>query len=444
MSNISTISEYLGNENALQDKIEITLGRWVVEAIDIKMSEFLQHLGDSNNQSELGLAKAFVSKNSIRDSYKYNLSILKPRYRNTLQDDAPLFSGKLVVTRIAHRATADVYNLVLHLSINPTRFCVYQEPPSEHTNSSTLRLSENTILFTKQDRTAYQDEESLDGKDNVILQPGAKSNSSDELWEQNLERYVQGIRLFFQGQIEAFESYTAGFSLNSYEEEYSIRKVENYWDIPIQEPLLFVKKIAPTFVALSNDTSIRTYNDAFERYQGSSSRLQGKYRNGEYFKIYAKTHRRIRLEVTHNFTENANHAVDRRYTVNNIEAFINFIDQSANVAKSLLDNVWIEITSHYSMSRFDANSGLTFVKRFYSIVNDADLAGDLLTELSTIGGVSSRRLSEGRRDALRALEQAGLVRHYTRPIYRYTVSPSFSNSVRALGLSNRENAEHHS
>jgi len=429
MAAMSDISEYLTIDNVRQDKVEITIGRWIVGSVDTEMTGFLQYLGSDEAHYRRHIYRAFQSDDRISPVTAYNLKVLSSRRGRTHAQMAPLFAGNLNVRRMRELDNYEQYSLRLKLSINPTRFCVYQETPYR-TRSLGRQISGSTQLFATQNRTSYKSEHSLDGNDNVILRPGAEINASHQFWEQNFRRYISEIETYFNEELASYIS--DGFRLLDFENTYIVKRLENYWDIQVNDAVAFVKSLEPTFIALSNDSSISIYSDADLFHEGSAICLRGKFRSGERLKIYAKTNNRVRIEVEHRYDSNPNLSESRTYSRQGLDDLFEFFSGAATSSTHLATEFWQTIRRHASLSETGSGSALYFVRELYSVVGDIELAGEILSLMVNQGGVPTNRLTPEMKAAFRSLTTAGLTERHGRPLNRYVIAPRFQASLSHL------------
>jgi hypothetical protein len=187
------LDSVLSAEDARHDKIQLDIGEWFISSIDIEMAGFIQYLGSDDRSTSRNKYRAFQVDNYVNDFTAKRLSILSPKSGRGELDNAPLFSGQLIIRKMPTSGNIDNYALKLKLQINPTRFCVYQPLPLRRRNENSIQRvpSNPSVLFAKQDCFSHANERTLDNKDNALLKPVSKINGSRELYQQNVRRYIE-------------------------------------------------------------------------------------------------------------------------------------------------------------------------------------------------------------------------------------------------------------
>jgi len=422
--------------DAKQDKIELDIGEWFVQAIDSEMTGFIHCLGSQERDQAHSPYRAFQADNHLNSPTIKRLQILKPKYGRGLLDNAPLFGGYLEVRKVAATEQQDSYVLKLKLRINPTRFCAYQPTPSRvrHNNKIERRLAESFVLFAKQDRISHATERTLDYKDNALLKPVSKLNGSRDLWQQNLERYISSISAYLSNEINEYRS--GGFTLRAFEPYYSLKSIETYWDIKCDNPVVTIKSLESDFLTLGNNTSTSYYNDAGALTEGSAIALRAEFKTGQRLKLYAKTNKRIRVEIEHKYSQNPSLAEKRTYTATNIDDLLSMVN-FASYESSRLANNFISSLSKYSNHADILNgNALTFIQMIYRQLNDIELAEEVSSLLTVSGGVPTGSAKGKYKKALEDLMSAGIIIRKGRPDNRYVIAPRFA-SVRECLIKNK-------
>lgn len=431
---LSTFLDSLSISNVRQDKVELSIGEWTVDAIDSEMTGFLRYLGDREAHQRRNVHSAFQLDARIgQNESRVRVAVLSSKRGRGYREMAPLFGGYLNAKRISQSEGNDRYVLSLKLSVNPTRFCVYQPTPYRTEVGGERQLPIQPVLFATQDSTSYKGEESLDNNDNVILSPPARLNASNNFWERNFQRYLTGIVNYIDEELIAYLS--QGFTVRNFEERYSLRYVENYWDIPCDDAVELVHRFLPSFSALANNSSLQFYPVNGVSIDQTSPSLKGEFRNGEKLKIYAKTPQRIRVEVEHTPPKNPSLMPERRYSTTDLSQLFFLFNSLSQDAHSLTDTFVRALWEHSSLANLTPSSGLHFIREFYSSVDDSQLANQLITLFSTQGGISSSSISNEWRDTLNDLCGLGLVERKGRPINKYVVAPRFLRAIQGLSSS---------
>lgn len=364
------------------------------------------------------------------------VKILSPKLGRGLRSNAPLFSGRIQVNRASSQNdfNSDSFRITLALSINPTRFCQYQLPIP----SSSPRSLQDTVLFATQDKIhtgAGDDYEfSLDASDNVLLSSSARTHAAPRLWVTNLRRYIESIENYFNDRFEQFATTTPGFTYLRTETSYSLRSIESYFEVKDESPIATVKQISQAFWALGNNTSESQYPVANNlSIDGYSTALRANIREGEALKVYAKTNKRIRLEISRRHYENPNLMPDRAYRVDSVASLISLIRYSSQLARESALG-FLEHLDRYILnpqhSSFNAWRFLTAVLRAIPESSSAHLLMDML--IGGGGGIKSSIVPAELRSDLKSLVNAGVIEYRGRPILRYVIAPRYQSVIPAL------------
>jgi hypothetical protein len=344
-----------------------------------------------------------------------------------LLDNAPLFGGYLEVRKIAATEQLDSYILKLRLRINPTRFCAYQPTPSrvKRDNKIERRLAESFVLFAKQDRISHATERTLDYKDNALLKPVSKLNGSRGLWQQNLERYISLISDYLSNEIDEYHS--GGFILQGFESYYSLKSIETYWDIKCDNPITTIKSLERDFLTLGNNTSTSYYNDAGTLTEGSAITLRAEFKTKQRLKLYAKTNKRVRVEIEHKYNQNPALTENRTYTATSLEDLISLINFASHESSELANKFLSSLSEYSNHPSILSGNPLTFIQMIYRHLNDIELAEEISSLLTVSGGVPTGSAKGRYKEAFEKLILAGIIVRKGRPINRYVIAPRFAS-----------------
>lgn len=418
--------------SARQDKMELDIGEWFIQSTDSEMSGFIRYLGSKEKSSARERYRAFQVDNYVSDISTKKLAILRPKSGRGYLENAPLFTGHLVIKKTASSNTVDSYKLTLKLKINPTRFCAYQSVPiHKKVNGNTERsLLSTSNLFATQDRISHANERTLDGKDNLFLKPVSKLNGSDLLWAQNIKRYITSIIDYLNAEINTYSS--GYFLLWGHDYYFSLKTIETYWDMRCSNPVGKIKALEDNFLTMGNNASVSYYTDAGKIIEGSSLALVAEFRSKERLKLYAKTNKRIRLEVEYKYNQNASLAEGGTYTTRSLDNLISMIYFASSQSAKLANTFFTSLHEYSKYPNIPQESALTFIQLLYRKIGDIKLAEETLVLLTPSGGLSTSNLNPDLRKALKPLVSAGLIVREGRPINRYLVAPRFMSAVQEI------------
>lgn len=426
------VSMELQASDARQDKIALSIGVWSIDAIDVAMTAFVNTLGNPERAHPTFQHIAFQQNNPVHEiTHKKSIKIISPKQGRGFKENAPLFSGELVI----RRKTDTMYELQLMANVNPTRFCAYQHLPLR-TRSGTRRLSPQIVLFADQTpETPHDDKEyTLDASTNCLLSTKAILNASNSLYPQNLRRYFEAIVSYVQDEIDSFQH--PGFHFIMRAEKYSVNSIETYWDIPCETPLTVLKELAPALETATNSMTIRDYPtqspDLEPETKGLTPCYSIYFRKGEKLKIYAKTNKKIRIEVTYDFSHHK--ALRKRWGNNptNIAALLEFFTHCTNLSTETANDLLRNICQHTNPESSYNYKPINFVLNVYRIVNNIAYAEAILIFISTTGGISATNAPPYMKPSLEKLVRKGLLYKQKGRAPRYIPHPKFINASRQL------------
>lgn len=406
-------------QEARQDKIEIHIGIWTIAAADQTLSEFVSFLGRSERSSNYPhrLFQA-TNENMFTLGSSGRVKIL-----SSYEGVRPLISGQLKI----FRRPGQRFTLRLQVTINPTRFCVYQ-PPTRRIGSP-MHNNTHATLSTSDSINRYGDEYTLDLSDNVLLTQSAKAHASNRHYPYNFRRYISAMVDYINNEIREFRLENITLNREGFDGEYVLRRVENYWEFSDENPILKIKQLESSFRRLANSSLISEFSGIHAETELSAIGLRADLRAGERIKIYAKTNKRIRIEVEHKYKENPNLAEGRRMTTNSIEELWDKIIASSYMA-SMHANCFInqlrQITASSQSYPFKA---INFITALYETVGNIAEAKSILSLFFASNGIPRAALTKQQRLIMDRLITRRLVQYQGRPFSRYYIHSYYAQSV---------------
>lgn len=408
-------------EDARQDKMEIFIGSWHVATVDQTISEFISFLGQWDRNCSAYPYRLFQAAESMR----MVISTQTIKIISTKDGITPLISGTLKI----RRATENRFSLQLQVSINPTKFNVYC--PRHRSRNGISTTTTNDRLFRRQDnfQNRFRDEYSLDQKDNVLLSPAAKFNASSRNYERNFKSYVSEIIDYIQAEIDDFSSLTAGFNFLGFNEAYSLRTIENYWELADDQPIITVRGFTNSFKRLFNNTLISDFSGVHIETDVSALGLRVDLRKGERLKIYAKTNKRIRIEVEHKYKQNIELSSNRKITAGSlVELWEKIISATENMATMASRNINL-LRTMTLQSNTSPLTAINFITRIYDTIENRNSAKNLMMMLLVSGGVPRSILTNEQISDMNKLLRAKIVQYNGGVSARYFVHSSYAESV---------------
>lgn len=302
--------------DALVDKVSVTLGTWViaaptpqhhfhiganglvpVSAADVEepaIGNSLDHLVCSlkHHIGKNGLGWIF---NAPRDSGQpWSDQQVREDFLPSLPDGAPpLFTGRLV-----SKKGFGEYRLSADLWINPTRYaqsiCARAAVNAPLDNGSRIRKFPKPIVFSG--------ETSFDLQDNWIpVAPGYGGEAEPVTASGRLCEYLANIDSALEEQFLRAAT-EAGVPFVRYP-HYNLTEAELYWEFACPEPLASLEAMRPALRSYSRNVQLREYPNSnifasTEEIVANCPCWSFPSSTSGILKVYAKTNRRIRIEVS--------------------------------------------------------------------------------------------------------------------------------------------------
>jgi len=215
--------------------------------------------------------------------------------------------------------------------------------------------------------------------------------------------------------------------------------VETYWEFYSDEPVGAVLAMQPLLESFSRRL-VRAHDYTctveFEENRPSSRCLKLETRIGETLKIYAKTNRRIRFEISHQLQGNRGFRVPRGgHTFPSIEGVLPLLQHFATVAAQRINQVFAHFGRNASIPD-SQHTVLSFICDVQAACKEPFTAHQILLLLVQDGSLVCGKipLEEAFPNALRRLRYEGILQKANG---RYSVTPPYTlalESMRNSGL----------
>ena len=233
----------------------------------------------------------------------------------------PLFGGKLKFSNYypGHPDARKSAKLVLSLNLNPTRFARYQRPRFGLDGGAMIEMPH--LLFRHRLLPAsFRGEFPLHDDDNWIPDGQRYAHFFHAtLWPRFVRNYLSGTLAAIRAEMNraCFDNDVAWNGEDA--PHLKMRYVETYWEFATPDPLKAVSDCERLLRAYTENPTRKRY---FKTLAGgdvihNSRSFVVKVHTGVELVIYAKTNRRIRVEVRHRLSESAI-VLGRRYQAGNV------------------------------------------------------------------------------------------------------------------------------
>ena len=391
-------------EDALHDKIQLTLGEWKVKGefpldeweelspANTALLDFTNYLGAppaaqrNGTEAELfGLVFNRPSGNKLNkrflDVRKSEATIGQPSRTNP----PPMFGGFMEIAARRGAEGGESFELTAeaHLKLNATR---YERQQRQKPKPARQGLKPYGELFIRDMPQVEQGEWSLDGKDNFL----PKNADGEVTWKPadtlpKLARFVdevwKRITHEFKRTKAVHDVARSGlYELVEQSREGTLRQVETYFEVFHAEPLRFVESIEPRARTFASSVSATRYQLANDE---QSLSLFIERRKGVGLRIYAKTNQRVRFEIQHSL-DKANRPLQGAQSFDSIESLLELLRTLREDAADLVNDFLEELSTpepHVSTAR----APLMLVTEVCNAAQSYDRAASLLEALCVTG-----------------------------------------------------------
>ncbi len=311
---------------------------------------------------------------------------------------APPLSGKLNTKRFPVAENQFLCNIVSDLHLNPSR-AVNLCPSLANKQAPSW---EHAILNRRPERELTK---GLDGKDNLIpvnmLEPARKYSVRN-----HLHAVYAGIRSELRRASAATDSLPMLGTLKN--EDFSLRRIETYFEFFAPDAVALVKKLAPTLRVFHKHNREREHGLDIETV-GNSPTITLFLSNGEAVRVYAKAADRIRFEVIHQ-PKKQNGLIPDGYCAPTLEACIEkllFLRQKAAIRV----NQVLAFLSEWAVETPQDRAGASrYASLWFQRLGFSE-ASERLLELLRVNGriLAGQYLPKEERNALRRAKEQELV-----------------------------------
>lgn len=369
---------------AKQDRISIEIGDWIFIGDDVDLSIILMELHRRTYPLTDGSAQTFLT---ARQGPLHNCH-MSFRSQAAMVQGAPLLGGRLICRRTrGDDHGSSTYRLFFRLVLNPTRSLNHQPLHAQIRRGAPVTAYPQNDLRRRNPPTRTADEIVLDGGDNVILDRRINAMSAPQYWRHFRNEYLEAVPRFLDDLIwRAYRETATGGYLRR-DPRFNLKEIETYWEFRADDPIQLMRNMEPHFISLGRTTSIRRYENLASQTELSSHSavLRSEFVEGVIAKVYAKTTRRIRVELTRDLTSARLPALG--HTSTTLSEIVSLIDQVAQLeaveAQMLLSTIERAIPADISQI-----PPYELVRRILSASADQHIQATLLSMLINNNGIS--------------------------------------------------------
>ncbi len=313
-----------------------------------------------------------------------------------------LFTGALN----ARLTGEDRRRIRFDLAINPTRFVRYQpyvarvgEPPS------TWELAPPWMIRGRNQRSAFG-EITLDGNDNVLLTDRQRSFARPDAWPLHLDRYLTTTFAMIDAMVRQSAGY-CGLRID-HPVEIWLHNVETYWEFGHADPVGLVEMLQPSLARLGGRFTSRQFPYGLNSSEqtGTTRSATVLVRSGLALKVYAKSNRRIRIEVVHDLRDSAR-AIGGRRSTGDRQSLVQWLEALAEDAAAHVNSLLMECRSDLT-EEAPGRPGFALAYAIARATSDASV-GEALLMLLVWNDAISLDHHDPFRPVVLALEEAGVL-----------------------------------
>lgn len=410
--------------SARQDKIDASFGDWTFIGDPELFWGAMHHLQESTYEVVMpsGLIEERPVFGAIQGLYTGRFSI--PISADQSQYGSLLFNGKLVGTRrTGDDRNRPTFSLSFQLQLNPTRALNHQ-PLHPEIRAGRSPTGTPALHTTRRVVPRSRVEIALDGKDNVVLGRRQMLMQRHEHWRTYRDMYLGWVEQFLSSLIDR----TIGTADGHFAREpgFNLRAVETYFEFQHDDPIHVVAGMEPLFRSLGTDSSTRIYANVLRHtdYQHHSPVHTCRLVRGVSAKVYAKTTRRIRLEITHDLT--SSDRVATSHVRPHLAGLISLLDEvsahDTGEARSLMQALERAIPP-----RGQQAPPYELVRAILAADDDLDRQRALLSIIINGGGIRCPN-GDALRPAVNALRRDGIIERVRRSRASFLLAERFQRA----------------
>lgn len=408
--------ENLSFEEAKQDRIQFSIGEWI---LDGHQSDFEAFLGTLANSCWPDTDQKIFTRPQGAD-FKRELKFVSRTDRNGNQRiGAPLVDGSIVFYRqsrqhgsgefsewVSYRGTAFV-------TLNPTRALAHQPVNREiidyeRGRRTALPNYHVSTLANAGQREYLRDERPINPlDDNVLIDRNWRMMGKHPHWQNFSSEYLyRTLELLITLINQAARDCDVVVPISQAEEiagapeqpqavsighvpNFNLREVESYWEVQSENPIADTYRLEPYLRSLGTDGQFRVYDNVVSDRQsdGNAPVISAKLVTGLWVKIYPKTTKRIRIELTHDFSEHR--AVSSSHTFSDLAAMYRVILAASEDATQEVNTLLTSLRSIVEDGQ-PQYSPYELLEQIYSATNNPQARSYLIQSIIENGGYRHR------------------------------------------------------
>ncbi|MEO9877508.1 MAG: hypothetical protein ABJM26_11170 [Anderseniella sp.] len=399
-------------DEAKQDRIQVVLGTWLIEGDDGPEENAagdllyaLSHLRVVDTVQDDRFDGSLHWFNAYQRSHgSFRLNFRSRGFGGHQTEHTPLIAGYLNTRRIASRTGSirNSYQLQAYLSLNPTRFVRHRGwgLMGNERQGDWYRTVDPSLLLSRQVPAQHQGEVILRRNDNVLLTRREQSAGRADVWWNQVSCYYRNVWSFLDRCIGE-QARERQLRMTPAERHINLREVETYWEFETNDALHLVATLAPHLMTLSATSNMAAHSaegiSPQQELDHNSLSVSLRVPRGRTVKLYSKTNRRVRLEITHDLSSNAD-AIGGSHTSTEVAALFEWLGQISEDAAELANEVLDALRPNFGGVSEQLPAYVLF-SQIYQAAPDQEVYDWLVSQLVNTGRITLER-SSGELDSI--------------------------------------------
>jgi len=437
-----SFSHEVSAATAKQDRLHVTIGDWTITGTTEGIDALRDRMGAPPQYARNGDAEAIMTiwGQLFKRPQQHGTSrpAVGVRSRTLQIGDTlfypPVFKGHWSLKNYVSTSSVSSSTLSrLKLYLNPTRYVRNQSPITMPDTAPDSSWPEPR-LFVREHAPSVNGEVVLNNNDNWVpntLRWAAFTNPIR--WRRHLRAYLNAVVAIFESELQRaslVDGQTAVWHRSH--QNINLHESETYWEFSSDNPTALVANIKPlldSFTARHREATVYR-QDCDPSISHNALSLSAEINPGRFIRIYAKTNRRVRVEVIHKFGGVRGYAIAGGHTTDQWSHLPQMLECLAENAAELVNRMF----AHFRNQRSLASSHIPsyqFLLELCHHSRDLPTATTIATLLVHNGSIAAGGAGERMQRALQRLSGAGVL-EYGPQTRVYTVTAPRRNALRML------------
>ncbi|MDR3405702.1 MAG: hypothetical protein P4L99_24675 [Chthoniobacter sp.] len=288
-------------------------------------------------------------------------------------------------------------------------------------------------LFEREAAPNAREEVVLNNNDNWIPQSERLDAFTNPLrWARHLRTYITEIPVLFERELARAQQIVPLVLTEREEQTLNLQLAESYWEFSSENPTALVANLVPLFQSFSsrNRETSHFRQDFDSSIDHNALSLFAEVNPGRALRIYAKTNRRIRIEVIHSFGGRFGYQFPGGHTLEAWSALPRLLNDLAEDAAELVNRLFLHFRGQSEVTPSHISS-YQLLLEICREARDLPTATHIASILIHVGPVAAEGNGTRVQRALQRLAQANVI-EYNRQASNYTVTAPRRHALEML------------